>query len=578
MTQSANKPINLTWIFTLSIIIGLVAGVVAWFFRLLIGFVHNFSFYGVFTTDYDVTQHSPESSWGWLIILVPVVGGLIVVWITRNLSAEAKGPGIAEVIDAIHYQKAKIPRRLIFTKALASSITIGTGGSLGREGPIVQIGAAISATLAELFKLPTRQRIVLIGCGASAGIAATFNAPLAGMLFAIELLLVSINSQTILPVAISSAIGAYVGRLLIGPEPAFSVPVLYQADSVSKSLIEFLLFIPFGALMGLLAFILVKTLSWSDDFFERITSNDYLRHSIGTFSLGLLMFAMYQLSGHYYIQGVGYATITDFLTGAISNPWFMLLLLALKLIATTLTVSSGGSGGVFSPSLFLGAAAGSVYGHLVILVFPNLGINPAMFVMVGMAATIAAATSAPLTAAIITYEMTHEYEMVLPLMIAVGIAYALRRWLLPTDIYTTRLLKRGHIIPEGLSTDITGNLKIEHLMSRHFRILEMNQSYSSYDGISVVSDGGAIAGVIPAINHPIEYDVSAEDLVHTGFVILSPRHSLMGALRHLHDNKTSFAVISTDARPGIEDVIGVLSESEIHQVLERASELHQGHN
>jgi CIC family chloride channel protein len=578
MAQSDNKPINLTWIFTLSIVIGLVAGVVAWIFRLLIGFVHNLAFYGQFSTEYDVTQHSTQSSWGWLIIFVPVIGGLIVVWITRNLSKEAKGPGIAEVIDSIHYNQAKIPRRLVFTKALASAITIGSGGSLGREGPIVQIGAAISATLAEFFKLPTRQRIVLIGCGASAGIAATFNAPLAGMLFSIELLLISINSQTILPVAISSAIGAYVGRLLIGPEPAFSVPNLYQADSLAKSLAEIALFIPFGAVMGLLALALIKTLSWSDDFFERITANDYLRHSLGTFALGLLMFSMYKFSGHYYVQGVGYATITDLLTGVISNPWFMLMLLALKLIATALTVSSGGSGGVFSPSLFLGATAGSLYGNLVVMIFPDLGINPAVFVMVGMAATIAAATSAPLTAAIITYEMTLEYEMVLPLMIAVGIAYALRRWLIPTDIYTTRLLKRGHIIPEGLSTDITGNIKIEHLMNRHFRVLEHQQTYSSFDGISVVSKEGAIAGVIPAINHTIEYDVSADDLMHTGFVILSPKLSLMGALRHLHDNKTSFAVISTDARPGIEDVIGVLSESEIHQVLERASELHQGHN
>ncbi len=577
MAQSKDQPVNLTWIFTLSIVIGLVAGVVAWLFRLLIGLVHNLAFYGVATSEYDVTQHAAESSWGWLIIFVPVVGGLIVVWIIRNLSPEAKGPGIAEVIDSIHYQQAKIPRRLIFTKALASAITIGSGGALGREGPIVQIGAAISAALAEFFKLPTSQRIVLIGCGASAGIAATFNAPLAGMLFSIELLLISINSQTILPVAISSAIGAYVGRLLIGPEPAFSVPHLYQADSVGKSLIEFVLFIPFGALMGLLALVLIKTLSKMDDFFERLTSNDYLRHSLGTFALGLMMFALYQFSGHYYIQGVGYATITDLLTGVITNPWFMLLLLALKLLATSLTVGSGGSGGVFSPSLFLGAAAGSVYGHIITFLFPDLGIDPAVFVMVGMAATIAAATSAPLTAAIITYEMTLEYEMVLPLMIAVGIAYALRRWLMPTDIYTTRLLKRGHVIPEGLSTDITGNLKIEHLMNRHFRAIEKVDSYSSFDGVSVVSDEGSIVGVIPSVSHAIEYDVSADDLMHTGFVILSPKLSLMAALRHLHSNKTSFAVITIDARPGIKDVLGVLLESEIHQVIERASELHEGY-
>ncbi len=577
MNNRTEHPRSLTWIFTASVIIGLAAGFIAWLFRLLIGLIHNIAFFGRFSTEYEVTSHTAESEWGWLIIFIPALGALVVVWITKHWSPEAKGPGISEVIDAIHYKQGKIPRRLIFTKALASSVTIGTGGSLGREGPIVQIGAALSATIAELFNLPVRQRIVLIGCGASAGIAATFNAPLAGLLFAIELLLVSINSQTILPVAISSAIGAYVGRLLMGPEPAFSIPHLYQADSLSRSLSEVVLFIPFGALMGLMAWILIQSLSKSEDFFERLKVNDYLRHAIGSLALGILFYSLFKLTGHYFVQGVGYATISDMVNGLLRSPWFLLMLVALKLVATCLTVGSGGSGGVFSPSLFMGAGIGSAFGHVMNLLFPSLGLDPATFAVVGMASIIGAATSAPLTAAIITYEMTLEYQVMLPVMISVSIAYALRRWMIPTDIYTMKLLRRGHIIPEGLSTDISGSFRVEHIMSRHFRVLEFNETFSSFDGLSIVAKNEQIIGVVNAFNRPVEYDIEAADMMHTGFIILRPNMSLMAALRYLKRSNNSFAVICQNAKPNTDALVGVLSESEISKVLEKTAEMHQGH-
>ncbi len=569
---------NLPWIFSLSILIGIVAGVVAWLFRLLIGVIHNFAFQGTFSPFYEANIHTPGSSWGWLIIFVPVAGGLVVVWLIKNFAPQAKGHGVPEVIDAIHYNQGRIPGKVSLVKAFASALTIGTGGSLGREGPIVQIGASFSSSLGQWLNMPARQRIVLIACGASAGIAATFNAPLAGLLFSIELLLVSINSQTILPVALSTAIAAYVGRLLIGVDPAFNIPTLQNPSSNLTSIYEFILMVPFGAVIGLLSVVFVKGIYWAEDKFDAIPVNDYVRHILGTLSLGVLFYALYRFSGHYYVQGVGYSAINDILSGILAQPLFLLLLVALKLLATCLTIGSGGSGGVFSPSLFLGAAMGGAIGHFLNIMFPALGIDPITFAIVGMAALVASATSAPLTAAVITYEMTLDYSIILPLMIAIGVAYAVRRMITESDIYTLKLLRRGHIVPEGLASDYVGNLKVDSIMSRHFRLMDIHKTFSSFDGITIVTNEGSLSGVIQPFDRPVEYDVAVEDLMHTGFVVLRSDLPLTGALRHLRSSHARFAIITNEARPNAEDVVGVLSESEIHEILSKTAELHQGHN
>lgn len=567
---------NLSWIFSLSVIIGMVSGVVAWLFRLLIGLIHNLAFYGQLSPFYEANVHSAPSSWGWLIIFVPVAGGLIVVWLIKNFAPQAKGHGVPEVIDAIHYNQGAIPGKVSLVKALASSLTIGTGGSLGREGPIVQIGAAFSSAIGQWLKLPARQRIVLIACGSSGGIAATFNAPLAGLLFSIELLLVSINSKTILPVALSTAIAAYIGRVLIGAEPAFDIPVLQIQSPSLTNIYEFILMVPFGALIGLLSIVFVKGIYWSEDKFDALPVNDYVKHIIGTLALGILFYTLYRFAGHYYVQGVGYSAINDILSGILAHPGFLLLLVGLKLLATCLTIGSGGSGGVFSPSLFLGAAMGGAIGHMLQTVFPGLGIEPITFAIVGMAALVASATSAPLTAAVITYEMTLDYSIILPLMIAIGVAYAVRRMIMESDIYTLKLLRRGHIVPEGLASDFVGNLKVDSLMNRNFRVRDVTKTFSAFDGITIATRNETIVGIIQPFDRPVEYDVTVENLMHTGFVILRTGLPLTGALRHLHSSHARFAVISKNASPNAEDVEGIISETEIHQIMSKTAELHQG--
>ena len=211
---------------TMAAAIGVIAGTGAWGFRMLIGLVHNTLFLGSFSAEYDANVHTVASPWGMAVILVPVIGALVVAWLVKNFAPEAKGHGVPEVMDAIYYNKGYIRPRVAIVKSLASAISIGSGGSVGREGPIVQIGSAFGSTLGTIFPMLVRDRVALIAAGAGAGIAATFNAPLGGMLFAMELLLVSVNARNFLVVAIAVVVATHISHLLLGTEPSFYVPQL----------------------------------------------------------------------------------------------------------------------------------------------------------------------------------------------------------------------------------------------------------------------------------------------------------------------------------------------------------------
>ena len=222
--QAAER--SLWFMMAMAIATGVVAGLGAWGFRMLIGLVHNLLFLGQLDFAYDANVHTPPSPWGAGVVLVPVVGALAVAWLVKNFAPEAKGHGVPEVMDAIYYHQGRIRPRVALVKSLASAISIGSGASVGREGPIVQIGSAFGSTLGQLIKMQTRDRNILIAAGAGAGIAATFNAPLGGIVFAIELLLVSINARNLVLVATATAFATYVSRLLLGSDPSFDIPAL----------------------------------------------------------------------------------------------------------------------------------------------------------------------------------------------------------------------------------------------------------------------------------------------------------------------------------------------------------------
>ena len=353
----------------LAIIVGIITGFGAVLFRALIGLIHNIAFLGLFSIPYDASVFTPPGPWGAFIILVPVIGGLIVTFLITNFAPEARGHGVPEVMDAIYYKEGVIRPIVAVIKSLASAISIGTGAAVGREGPIIQIGAAIGSTLGQIIHMAPWQRITLVAAGAGAGIAATFNTPIGGVMFAIELMMPELSARTFLPVALATGTATFVGRIFFGIYPAFDIPKALLAAQAPASLAALLLYALLGAIIGLAAAAFVRGLSLAEDVFARVT-NPYLRNVVGMLIIGVLIYALFVSFGHYYVEGVGYSTIQATLAGNLGMPGLLLLLFVAKLAATSVSLGSGASGGIFSPSLFMGATIGGAFGVLVNAVFP----------------------------------------------------------------------------------------------------------------------------------------------------------------------------------------------------------------
>ena len=331
----------------LAVLVGIVAGFGAVVFRGLIAVVHNLTFNGTLSWVYDANRHALPSPLGFWIILVPVAGALVVVFLVSKYAPEAKGHGVPEVMDAMYYKRGIVRPLAGFIKAVASSISIGTGGAVGREGPIIQIGASFGSTLSQLLGLRQWQRMTLIACGAAGGIAATFNTPIGGVLFAIELIMPEISVRTLIPVALATGTATAIGREFFGDHPAFVIPALEMTSSSVISPGSVLAYLVFGILLGIAALLLIRAIYGMEDLFNKIPGNYYTRHLGGMLLVGIMMYLFLKFSGEYYIEGVGYATVQDVLTRTLLNPWLLLLLFCAKTVATGVTLGSGGSGGVF---------------------------------------------------------------------------------------------------------------------------------------------------------------------------------------------------------------------------------------
>ena len=365
------QPIRRAVLLFLAILTGIIAGLGALFFRGLIALVHNLSFFGKFSFVYDANQNTPASPWGIGIILIPVIGSVLVTFLVTKFAPEAKGHGVPEVMDAVYYGKGIIRPVVAVFKALASALCIGTGGSVGREGPIAQIGSAFGSTISQIFPMTPKQRITLIAAGAGAGIAATFNTPIGGLLFAIELLLHEVSVTTLVPVAVATVTATYIGQLFFGVHPAFVIPEFEQAYFIPLSPWLLIPYAALGVFMGLTSTLYIRTLYFFEDFFDKFKGiNPYLRHAGGMLAFGMIMYGTLLVTGHYYVDGVGYGAVQDILTGHLTSIYLLLLLFGLKLLATSLTLGSGGSGGIFSPALFLGATAGGAFGIFLATLVP----------------------------------------------------------------------------------------------------------------------------------------------------------------------------------------------------------------
>ena len=511
----------------LAVLVGLATGIAAIAFRELIQFFNFILLNRAWTWAEETLPYGRAA--------LPVItggGGLVVGLLIHFFAREAKGHGVPEVMAAVAVRGGIIRPRVAVVKAIASSICIGSGGSAGREGPIVQIGASIGSSVGQLLHLSAQRVRTLVGCGAAAGIAATFNAPIAGALFSLEVILGDFGFRNFAPVVLSSVVGAAVGRWYFGNTPSLTV-LHFQVRSAE----EFLLYALLGVIAGVAGVLFTRSLYSEEDFFDRVIKRVPmpLRVMAGGALVGTLGIFAPQ------ILGTGYGPID----AAVSNMYpfyFLLLLFVAKMFATTTTLGSGGSGGIFAPSLFMGAMLGGAFGVGARLLFPGFTAQPGAYALVGMGAMVAAATHAPLTAVVILFEMTDNYSIILPLMTACVIALVVSRRLDHLSIYTTKLKRAGIELREGKDVDVLKSINARDVMQREFETVSSGMLFrdlmefvqtARQNSFPVVGGDNRLVGVISMQNlrrwineRSFSNVVVAEELAQRDIVTVSEDETL----------------------------------------------------
>ena len=564
--------------------VGVVAGLGAFVFRELIGLVHNVLFLGTFAFDYDANLFTPSSPWGAGVILVPVVGAVVVTFLVVNFAPEARGHGVPEVMDAIYYGEGKIRPVVALVKSLASAFAIGSGASVGREGPIVQIGSSFGSTLGQLIQMDSAQRIVLIAAGAGAGIAATFNTPIGGVLFAIELMLPEVSVNTFLPIAVATGTATFIGRIFFGTHPSFQVPpIVALPPEPGWAALIIVLYIVLGGVIGVAAAAYTRGLYALEDWFDRIPNN-YLRHCFGMVLVGLLMYGLYRGFGHYFVEGVGYATIQAILTGQLNFAGLLALLFVCKLAATALSLGSGSSGGIFSPSLFMGATLGAAFAGFIASIAPGIPLNLPAFAMIGMGAMVGGATGAAMTAVTMIFEMTRDYGIVLPMILAVAVALGVRRMLSRENIYTLKLARRGHTIPKALQANMFLVRKAKEVMERNVIVVPADLGLNAFllqpdhgTGMQhiVVTNGDRLVGVVrinTAFRHGIAEagaDIAFGDVATRDFTLAREDDVAFDVIKRMWRRHAVMAIVvrrdgsGRYRSPRPADVLGVISKEHV---------------
>lgn len=397
-----------------------------------------------------ITRLSRGTIGGWLsifgpanIVLLPAIGGLLAGPLIWRYAREARGHGVPEVMTALATQGGRIRKRVVMVKVVASGLTIGFGGPAGREGPMAQIGAAIGSTVGQIARLTPKNIRTLVACGAAGGIAATFNAPIAGAMFSMEVLMRRFQADFLL-VLLTSLSSAMITRHYLGNNPAFRAPP-WNLESPAELPLYFLL----GLLVGLAAIAYVKLLYRTEDWFTDWQFRDAFKPAIGGLFVGLI------LRFYPQIYGPGFPAIESAMWQRF--PFELLVaLFFMEMIGNCATLGSGGSGGVFAPSLYMGSMLGGAFGMVAHWALPDWTAGPGAYAMVGMAAFFAAAAKAPMTSILILFEMTNDYRIMLPLMMATVASVYLSHHLLPQSIYTLKLSKRGIYYPYLDEAEMSG--------------------------------------------------------------------------------------------------------------------------
>lgn len=574
-----SRPDNAFRMFHISIlaaVIGVVAGLVAYALFTLIGLLWNLVFFQQVSTELADLEQNPIGLW---MLVVPAIGGLVISFMAKYGTPKIKGHGIPEAMEAVLENRSRISPRVAIFKPIATAIAIGTGGPFGAEGPIIQTGGALGSILGQVVRTTAAERKVLLACGAAAGMAATFNTPIAAVILAIELLLFEFKSRSFIPLVIATVVATTVRMPLLGQGPLFQVVI---SDFGIPRALPFYIFL--GLLCGLAALGFTRALYWTEDLFERLPVNEFWLPVIGGLGLGLIGYFVPR------VLGVGYDTISGILNNQLSLN-ILLTVMVFKSLALLVSLGSGTSGGLLAPMFMASAAMGGVLALLLNTASPGLNLEPGAFALAAMAAVFGAASRSTFAFIIFAFEITQDYHAILPLMLVCVIADGVALFFMRDTIMTEKLARRGLRVPQEYEADVLRQVSVGAMMDPAPMTLESNltvqqladhiaqgeAAYVRHQAFPILDENGRLAGIITRGDLLRALEISPDEVMTVcqagtqALVVTYPDEMLHDALHKLlaHD----IGRLPVVRREVPQQLVGYLSRGAILRA--RQSKLHE---
>ena len=472
------------WMSLLAAMVGILAGIIAYLLYDLIALFTNLAYYHEWSFHFRSPGYTTLGPW---IIVTPVIGGIIVGFLAKYGSKKIKGHGIPEAMEAVLTSRSRIEAKVAILKPLSAAIAIGTGGPFGAEGPIIQTGGAFGSLIGQLISTTAAERKVLLACGAGAGMAATFNTPIAGVILAIELLLFEFRARSFIPLVIASTLATSVRAVLLGQRSMFTM------SNVDFDVLHGL---PFYMLLGVIcggaAIGFTKVLYWVEDQFDRLPIDELWNPAIGALGLGIIGFFVPR------VLGVGYDTISDILNNNLALK-LLILIAVFKALALVISLGSGTSGGLLAPMFMSSAAMGGVFAMVVNRIVPAAHLSPGAYALVAMAAVFGAASRATFAFIVFAFEITHDYNAILPLMLGCVIADLIALRYLPASIMTEKLARRGLHVPGEYEASVLHMVRVGEVMQTDVRPIPEEMTVSE---LAERTSGGAARGSQPTRDEP----------------------------------------------------------------------------
>lgn len=559
LIQKINLPEDFYMLF-LAGIIGTLAGLGAYLLHLLVNLVHHLLFVRfegmVIGTDLG----------SWVRALFPAVGGLAVGLVIYYFAREVKGHGVPSVIEAVANRGGYIRPRVSIITAITAGTTIGSGGSAGKEGPIVQIGAAIGSTIGQLFSVSSERLKVLVATGAGAGLAAVFNAPVTGVLFALEVILADFSLNAFSPIIFATVISTTISHHLIGSSPVLNIPIYYL-----ESAYEYPIYFLMGIVGAVVSVSFTNFLYSVEEFFAHVRRlPEFLKPATGGLLVGLLALYFPEIYG-FDDGAIHRALLAHTGIGA------LFLLMVVKIVATAFSLGSGGTGGLFTPSLFIGAAFGAFFGSVANTLFPTITAPPGAYALVGMGILIAGTTHATLSALLLIFEITSNYQIILPLMLGTIVATITSRLLMKENIYTKAISLSGDYIFKGRNLTLLQSIPIRQHIQREFETIPENMRFkdilklmknSTRSTFPVVNTRNHLVGIISLRDiRPYLFDehlyplLIAKDVAREDYFSLTPDQSLADVLRMF--DLTDAEMLPVTSRRNPRKLLGVIFRDDL---------------